>query len=209
MQGAPWVERTTDKEKTKMNITIRGLAGSFGLASILTFLSVAGAAQQMPKTTTEKMAGKTHTVTSQLQGTVEYVEGNTLLVRTKGGDLDEFRVPPTRKFMIDGKELTVGQLKPGTKLTATITTSTTTATERTTTVGSGKVWFVSGYNVIVTLPNGENHMYTVDDSYRFNVDGQKASVKELRKGMNVSAEKIVEAPITEVVENVVVTGTMK
>jgi hypothetical protein len=198
-----------DKEKTQMNNTIRGLVGSFGLASILTLLSVANAVAQQPTTTTEKMAGKTHTAASQLQGTVEYVEGNTLLVRTKAGDLDEFRVPPNRKFMIDGKELTVGQLKPGTKLTATITTSTTTATERTTTVGSGKVWFVSGYNVIVTLPNGENRMYTVDDSYRFNVDGQKASVKDLRKGMNVSAEKIVEAPITEIAENVVVTGTMK
>jgi hypothetical protein len=192
-----------------MNITIRGLVGSVGLASILALLAAGNAAAQQPKTTTEKLAGKTRTTTSQLQGTVEYVEGNTLLVRTKGGDLDEFHVPPTRKFMIDGKELTVGQLQPGTKLTATITTSTTTATERTTTVGSGKVWFVSGHNVILTLPNGENHMYTVDDSFRFNVDGQKASVKELRKGMQISAEKIVEAPITEVSENIVVTGTTK
>src|SRR6516162_9306151 len=133
-----------------MNITIRGLVGSVGLASILALLAAGNAAAQQPKTTTEKLAGKTRTTTSQLQGTVEYVEGNTLLVRTKGGDLDEFHVPPTRKFMIDGKELTVGQLQPGTKLTATITTSTTTATERTTTVGSGKVWFVSGHNVILT-----------------------------------------------------------
>ena len=192
-----------------MNNTIRGLVGSFGLASILSFLSVANAAAQQPRTTTEKIAGKTNTTTSKLEGTVEYVEGNTLLVRLKSGELDEFRVPPTRRFLIDGKELTVGQLKPGTKLTATITTSTMSATERTTTVGSGKVWFVSGYNVILTLPNGENHMYTVDDSYRFTVDGQQASVKDLRKGMQVSAQKIVENPITEVVENVKVTGTAK
>jgi LPXTG-motif cell wall-anchored protein len=97
-------------------------------------------------------------------------------------------------------------LKPGTRLTATVTTTNTPVTERTTTVGSGKVWFVQGNTVILTLPNNENRMYKVQDSYRFNINGQKASVHDLRKGMTVSAEKIVESPKTEMASNMAVTG---
>ena len=97
-------------------------------------------------------------------------------------------------------------MKPGTKLKATVTTTTTPVTDRTTTVGTGKVWFVSGNTVILTLPNNENRMYKVAESYRFIIDGQKASVHDLRKGMTVSAEKIVEAPRTEIAQDTIVTG---
>jgi hypothetical protein len=100
----------------------------------------------------------------------------------------------------------VHDLKPGTKLTATVTTTTTPITERTTTVGSGKVWFVSGNNVILTLPNNENRMYKVEDHYQFNVGGQKATVHDLRKGMVVSAQKIVEEPMTSISSDVTVVG---
>lgn len=68
--------------------------------------------------------------------------------------------------MIDGKAVTLKDLQPGTRLTAA-TTTTTPVTQRTTTIGSGKLWFVSGNTVIVTLPNNENHEYTVDDNFRF------------------------------------------
>jgi hypothetical protein len=49
-------------------------------------------------------------------------------------------------------------------------------------------------------------MYKVTDDYKFNVGGQKATVYDLRKGMRISAEKIVEAPRTEMASNVVVVG---
>ena len=49
-------------------------------------------------------------------------------------------------------------------------------------------------------------MYKVAESYRFIIDGQKASVHDLRKGMTVSAEQIVEAPRTEIAQDTVVTG---
>ena len=115
--------------------------------------------------------------------------------------------PESRKFIIDGRELTVHELKPGTRLSATLTTTTTPVTERTTTVGTGKVWFVSGKTVILTLPNNENRMYTVKDDYKFIIEGNKnASVFDLRKGMVVSAQRIVEEPKTEIASNTVVTG---
>ncbi len=47
----------------------------------------------------------------------------------------------------------------------------------------------------------------MDESYRFNVDGKPASVHDLRKGMHISAQKIVEEPRTEIASDTVVTGT--
>ena len=57
-------------------------------------------------------------------------------MRVSDGHVREFKVPPSRRFIIDGKEMTVGQLKQGTELTATITTTMTPVTERTKTVGT-------------------------------------------------------------------------
>jgi len=164
------------------------------------------AQQSMPQTSKERIAGASTVKTEELKGTVIQVEDNHLAVRMSTGEIRTFDVPPSRRFVIDGKELTVQELKPGTKLHATLTTTTTPVTERTTTVGSGKVWFVSGNTVILTLPNNENRMYKVAEHYQFMVEGKKASVHDLRKGMIISAEKIVEEPKTEMASNITVTG---
>ena len=164
-------------------------------------------AQDMPKTTKERLTGAPVVKKEQLHGMLLYAEGNDIVVRMSNGSIREFKVPASRKFMVDGREVSAAELKPKTQLVATITTTSTPVTERTRTVGSGKVWWVSGNTVILTLPNGENHTYTVNDSYRFNVDGKPASVHDLRKGMTVSAEKIVEEPVTEITSDITVTGT--
>ena len=164
-------------------------------------------AQEMPRTTTERLKGTATVKTEQLRGTVVFVEGNRLVVKMSTGDLRTFDVPESRRFVIDGKELRVNEIQPGTKLAATVTTTTTPVTERTTTIGTGKVWWVSGNNVIVTLPNNENRMYKVNESYRFTVEGKKASVHDLRRGMMIAAEKIVEEPSMEIASGVAVTGT--
>jgi len=180
-----------------------------GLCMALTLgalLAVSASAQQMPQTTSERLAGTPSTAIQVLRGTVVQVDGNDLLVRMSSGDLRNFIVPESRRFVIDGKELSVHDLKPGTRLTATITTTTTPVTQRTTTIGTGRVWYVGGNTVVVTLPNNENRMYKVQDSYRFIVSGRKASVHDLRKGMVISAEKIVEEPMTEIASNTVVYG---
>ena len=50
------------------------------------------------------------------------VEGNTLVVKMSTGELRTFsNIPESRRATIDGKEVGVRDLKPGTKLTATIT----------------------------------------------------------------------------------------
>jgi LPXTG-motif cell wall-anchored protein len=190
-----------------MTTTIRKVLTQLGTTiTVFTISSAIATAQQMPTTTTEHVKGAATETTQHLSGTVVQVDGNDLLVRMSTGGFRNFMVPESRKFMVDGQELSVHDLKPGTRLTATVTTTNTPVTERTTTVGSGKVWFVQGNTVILTLPNNENRMYKVQDSYRFNINGQKASVHDLRKGMTVSAEKIVESPKTEMASNMEVTG---
>jgi hypothetical protein len=185
-----------------MNATKRGILIGF----CVLLMAVTLVAQQMPQTKTQAIKGEAKVTTEELNGIVTFVEGNTLVVSLASGDIRQFNPPASRRFIVDGKELTLAELKPGTKLKATVTTTTTPVTERTTTVGSGKVWMVSGNTVILTLPNNENRSYKVADSYRFVVDGKKATVHELRKGMVVSAEKIVEAPKVEIASNTVVTG---
>jgi len=185
----------------------RMLTGLCTTAMVFTAVSATVMANQnMPKTTSEQIKGASSVKTEQISGTVVAVEGNDLLVRMSSGGFRNFIVPESRTFTIDGQDVSVHDLKPGTRLTATITTTTTPVTERTTTIGSGKVWYVSGNTVIVTLPNNENRMYKVSEDYKFNVHGQPASVHDLRKGMVISAEKIVEEPRTEVASNTTVTG---
>jgi LPXTG-motif cell wall-anchored protein len=96
----------------------------------------------------------------------------------------------------------------GTKLNATVTTTSTSSTQRTVQSLTGKVWFAQGTTVILTLPDGKNRQYNVTNrDIKFKVDGRDATLIELRKGMTVSAEKIVEEPVVEVATNVAVTGS--
>ena len=177
------------------------------IAACSTVVLTGIAQQQTPQTTKESIKGKASVTTEKLQGKVEYVEGNHLVVRMTTGEIREFKVPESRKFTIDGRDLTVHDLKPGTTLNATVITTTTPITDRTTTVGTGTVWWVAGKTVIITLPNGENRTYNVKDDYKFNVEGNpNATVSDLKKGMKISAEKIVEEPRTEIASDTVVTG---
>ena len=146
--------------------------------------------------------------TAQLTGEVVQVEGNQLLVRMQPDkSLRYFDVQPGRQFTIDGQKKLIGDLKPGTVLTATVVTKTQPITVRTTTVTNGTVWYVQGNLVILKLPNGDTREYNVPESFKFTVNDKPASVNELRKGMTVSGTRIVEEPTTEMSEQTVVTGT--
>ena len=173
-------------------------------ASLLFAATVSALAQQ---STAERLKGSATVSTSQLKGEVVQVEGRDLLVRLSTGEMRTFRVPETRRFLIDGKELTVRDLQPGTTLTATVKTTTTPITVRTKSVLSGRVWFASPPNVILTLPDGQNKQYVVKDkSVKFMIEGRPGTVFDLRKGMNVSAEKIVEEPDVEITTDTAVVG---
>jgi hypothetical protein len=140
-----------------------------------------------------------------MTGQVLYAEGHSLAVwMMPAGAIRTFNVPPDRKFMIDGQAKMVGDLKPGTMLTATITTKTQDVRVRTHSVVRGTVWFVQGNTVILTLENGENRQYNVSDSFEFTVDGKPMRVKDLKKGTKIVGSKMVEEPETVISTDVAV-----
>jgi len=182
----------------------RILKGLYAASAVFTFVAATASAQT---TTKEVIQGDATVSTEKLSGVVTYVQGNTLVVNLSTGEMRTFTVPESRKFVIDGKELTVHDLKPGTSLNATVTTTTTPITERTTTNGTATVWFVNGSNVILTLPDGTNKMYKAKSDFKFRINDREATVNDLKKGMKITVEKIVAEPRTEVASNTVVTGS--
>lgn len=175
-------------------------------------LSLTAAVAMGQPTTVSKSATKgASTATSRtLSGTVVQVEGNTLAVRMTSGEIRMFTPPADRRFIIDGKPITLSELKPGTRLTAVVTETTTPVTDRTVQSLTGRVWYAAGPTVILTLANGENKMYTIaaDSPVKFvGSDGKEMTVFDLRKDMNVSAVKITEAQRTELSTSTDVTGT--
>ena len=145
--------------------------------------------------------------TNRVSAEVVQVDGNYLLVKLESGEVRVFNVSPERRFIVDGKPLTVHQLKPGTILTATFTSKPPVGAPVATV--TGKVWYASGNTVILTLPDGTNKSYTVPASYKFIVNGAPASVDKLRKGMKVTAHRIPEPPTMEMSSDVEVTGTTR
>jgi hypothetical protein len=174
----------------------------------LAVLSVAGAAYAQAGSQTQTTKGQSSYSSVRTTGEVVWVEGNQLLAKVQpSGNYQLFQVQPGREFMIDGQKKLIGDLKPGTVLNAVVVTRTTPVDVRTTSTLSGTVLFVQGNLVILSLANGDVKEYQVPDSYKFNVDGRPASVSDLRKGMKVTATKIVEEEHTEIASDTVITGT--
>ena len=160
-------------------------------------------------TTTTTMKGASTYETAVRSGTVVYVSGNELLVRLPDGTVEDFVVSPSQTFTVDGKQMTIHDLKPGTHLTQKITTATTPKMITTVRTIDGKVWHVNPPTyVILTLPDGTNKEYRVPKDQIFMVNGQKDTVFQLKKGMTVSATVVTEEPVTEVSHHKAVTGVM-
>jgi LPXTG-motif cell wall-anchored protein len=163
-------------------------------------------AQVETKTSTTAQQG---TVATQVEsGEVVTVSGNDLVVKMSDGSLRHFaNVPDSARATVDGQELGVHDLKPGMKLQRTITTTTTPKTITTVQSVTGKVWFVSPPNsVILTLEDGKNQKFKIPKNQKFDVDGQMVDAWGLKKGMKISATKVVEAPEIVVAEQRKVTG---
>jgi hypothetical protein len=177
-----------------------------GLCMLLTVFAGLATIAAAQTSTTQTVPGKATTTTTKQRGTVTYVEGNTLVLKMSTGEMRTLTVPDSRTALIDGKEVNIHDLKVGTTLTATITTTTTPVVDRTVTNLKGTVWFVAPPTVILTLPDGTNKIYKSLPGYKFNINGQQATVFQLKKGMVISAEKVVEQPTTEITSSTTVTG---
>lgn len=162
------------------------------------------------KTETTTTAGQhSHDVTVE-RGEVVYVSGNDLVVKMEDGTLQDFHnVPESARVEVNGQKLGIHDLKPGMKLERTITVTTTPKTITTVKSVTGKVWHVNPPNtVVLTLEDGTNQQFTIPKGQKFMIEGQQTDAWGLKKGMNVSATKIVEEPITVMEEQRRVTGSM-
>jgi len=162
------------------------------------------------QTTTNTAADKASVVTKVERGEIAYVSGNNVVVKMDDGSLRHFdNVPESARITVDGKELGVHDLVVGMKVQKTITTTTTPKTITTVKSVTGKVWHVTPpSSVILTLEDGTNQQFKIPKDQKFNVDGQMVDAWGLKKGMKVSATKVVEEPITVVEQRAQRTGTM-
>jgi len=183
---------------------------SLVLAVVVLCLAAALSMNAQVETSTSTTADKASVVTKVEKGEIVYVSGNNVVVKMDDGSLRHFdNVPESAKITVDGKELGVHDLVPGMKVQRTITTTTTPKTITTVKSVTGKVWYVAPPNsVILTLEDGKNEQFKIPNNQKFNVDGQMVDAWGLKKGMKISATKVVEEPITVVDQRRKTTGTM-
>lgn len=179
------------------------------LITCLAVLSLTGAALAQNTSQTQTATGTSSYVTERTVGEVVWIEGNWLMAKVQPtGAYELFNVQPGREFSIDGQKKLIGDLQPGTVLNAMVITKSTPVSVRTTSTLDGTVLWTSGNYVVLTLANGEVKAYTVPDSYKFTVNGQPATVNELKKGTKITATKITEEQQNEIAVDTVITGTV-
>lgn len=176
-------------------------------ALILTCVVSSSAQVQTTSTTT------THPATRRVQvenAEIIYIKGNELILRMSDGSIRHIsNVPESARAVVDGQEIGIKDAKVGMKLQRTITTTTTPKVITTVQKVQGEVFHVQPpSSVILTLENGENQQFKIPKDQKFMVNGDEKDVWALRKGMMVSATKIVEEPITVVEQEKRVTGEM-
>jgi hypothetical protein len=124
------------------------------------------------------------------------VDGNKVVVRGAQGT-QEITVPSDFRLTVDGKPVTVQELKPGMKGTARITTTTTTTPVTVTEVRNGEIVQRSGGSIIVRGDKGIQ-MFTEGDVEKRGVkiirDGKPVAFSDLNAGDRLSATIITEKP---------------
>lgn len=144
------------------------------------------------------------------RGEVVYVSGNDVIIKGEDGELRNFdNVPDSTTVDVDGQKLNVHQLKPGMKIEKQTITTTTPRVVTTVHTVTGKVFHVTPPNsVILTLEDNTNQRFNIPNGQKFTIDGKQTDAFGLKKGMKVSAQKVVEEPETVMTQEVAHTGKM-
>jgi hypothetical protein len=177
------------------------------LAASTAAVLVTAAYAQVQTATSVEHGVATSLVTIE-RGEVLFVSGNDVMIKMEDGSLRHFTdVPESARINVDGKMLSVHDMKPGMKVQRTTITTATPQTVTTVQTVTGKVWFIQAPNVVIlTLADGTNQQFRIPKNQKFDVDGQMVDAFALKKGMNVTATKIVEVPTIEVAQTKTVTG---
>jgi len=178
------------------------------LAAVACTAFMAATATAQDRTTTTTTAGTPTTSTQVERGEVTYVSGNDLIVKMDSGVVRYFNVPDTARATVEGKELSVHELKPGMKLQRTISTTETPKTVTTVRTIQGRVVnVIAPLTLILSFPEGPNKQYHIPQDQKFVVDGKTLTAFELRPGMAISATAVTTAQETSVASTRATTGT--
>ncbi|HEX4825565.1 MAG TPA: LPXTG cell wall anchor domain-containing protein [Candidatus Polarisedimenticolaceae bacterium] len=131
-------------------------------------------------------------------GEVLSVQGNNLVVRGPQG-VREFNIPEDFRFDLDGKQLSVHELKPGMKLTALIRTTTAPIELTTTELRNAEVVHTIGNAIVVkNTDTGQYRKFTSDEMNDLDLviykDGKAVPPSSLRKGDKISALVVTKLP---------------
>jgi LPXTG-motif cell wall-anchored protein len=176
---------------------------SCGLAALFCF----GLSAQTPQD-----ANRSVTVNSQRQrvdvrqGTVLYVAGNHLVVKMQDGQVREFEIPDNETFDIDGKQVKVSELKPGTRLTRAVTTTTQDVTVSRILTVDLKVIQVMPPDLNVQYADGTQKLLRVPEGTTFDIDGKTMKLTDLREGMRVKGTVVTKTPQTVEYQSKTVSG---
>ncbi len=142
------------------------------------------------------LAQQTATTTETKKFQVISVDGNQLVVKLPEGT-KELTVPDDFRFNVDGKTLSVQELKPGMSGTATITTKTTSVPVSVTEVKNGTVMQASGSTIIVRTDQGFRS-FTQGDIDKRGVkimrDGKPAQISDFHANDRLTATIITTKP---------------
>jgi len=149
-------------------------------------ISIAGAPQ----------AQTTSTTTDVRNFEIMAVDGNYLVIRNETGTY-EYTVPDDFRFTIDGRKLSVNELKPGMKGTATVTTKTKISPVTVTEVKTGTVVSATSGSMYVRTPEGVKRFTQSqlnDRGIQMLKDGRVVQISNVQKGDQISATILTSAP---------------